>query len=134
MSKRKLVDPLFHERSKFLFGGLVGFDAILIVQLAAVDTLDRPLMFAVGCLAVALPLLLLRLGRVLIEGQGQYTLPSSPMIIAVESVALVCNIVGIAALFFHFCVLIGVLFLASTAVTLILMLPLLRKLAAVNQR
>lgn len=98
---------------------LIGISAVAVIQLLQVTALDVPLKVSLYCFAISIPMLALYL--LIILSKPNYKLQSDMWAdqIAVYTGGF-CSVVGIAAIFWHFSVSIGITFIITSIFAYIL--------------
>lgn len=108
------------ERINILFGSLVGFASVVLIQLLTLDikALDQPLKIAIGCFSIVLPASAFYVlsAQVHLSNKGITEVPG--LYLAMAVLTAVFGLFAIGALFWHFGLMSLVIFFVTAFVAL----------------
>ncbi len=110
-------EPSSREPDRLIYAGLLGLAAATLIQLVDKDTLNLAQQVGVYANAVAVPLLTGGLMTDYARRAGRDAPPGHRLL---GLFGILAALVGLAAMFFHFGTVVGGVFLASAAVTIVL--------------
>ena len=110
MSHEQQGDPAPPARSMVIPGSLTILAVGAVIQLTGLPTLDRPQRLAVGCFAVALPLLVVQLLMTRAKSKAGRPIPVPDLLERLLDLGSVAAVCGAAMLFWHVSVLVFWLF------------------------
>jgi hypothetical protein len=127
------VTPQIIRRRQLVLGGLIGVEAVAVIQLAALPSLDLPLTVVVYAFAFSLPCLSMAILAQDYESEFDYAATPLYKDLA-DTLGMIGGVVGIFALFWHFSLMIGVAFIASSVLAIVYILSYQRLLNTINKR
>jgi len=113
------VDRKSARQERLLNSGTLGVGVVTVIQLLQLDSLDVPLWVSLVCFATSLPILSMSI--FILSMELEHTrMPTKPLGVLVSGWAgPIISFIGIAAIFWHFHYLAGVLFIVISLGALI---------------
>ena len=116
MVRKKIT---IHKRNNTLISsGLIGVGVIAIVQISSINPLSKSLLVAVFCFSISIPFLAAMLW-VLAQLTDDMKAPLTGYFRTLYSFGFIFSFAGIAAVFFHFHYVVGIIFLVSSILAVV---------------
>jgi hypothetical protein len=115
-----------------MYSGLLGISTVAMTQILPITPLDRALRVAVFAFAVAIPLLA---GSIMAEREKTRTPINidTSLELVMNLASMLASVVGVTSIFFHFGVLVGVVFLAFSIFAVVGWGQIQLKLTSINR-
>jgi hypothetical protein len=116
MSNEHIEQAQARESLKIASGALVGLAVVALVQMLSLNGLDLPLGVSVFSFAISIPLLSAAFISAIVETSFDYSVDKPFLLKAVMLSGYLASLIGVSALFFHFAIYAGVIFIAGSVI------------------
>jgi hypothetical protein len=97
-------------------GALVGLGVVSVVQMLSLNGLDLPLKVSVFSFAISIPLLSAVFISAVVRSAFEYVTDKPLLLRSISLVGYLASLTGVSALFFHFALYAGVVFIAGSLI------------------
>jgi len=132
MSTEHIEQAQARESLKIASGALVGLAVVAMVQMLSLNVLDLPLKVSICSFAISIPLLSAVFISAIVETSFDFSVDKPFLLKAVALGGYLASLIGVPALFFHFAIYAGVIFIAGSVIGVLAVNVYDRKLRALE--